>query len=140
MTRKLVVLTISSEFLAYQKDKLLKKLKTDRRGLVESEYYKTVSNPSTDVDRMLCRFSPIYYKTLFDSDSNNCYFCKSLVDYLCLENISATFQNPTLIDIKIGPVTWEPGCVDQYKMNKFPASAQVKFRICGMKVVFFTPV
>ena len=67
-----------------------------------------------------------------------CWFnCSFAVLYLKLEDVSKRFQHPCLMDIKVGPITYDHEA-DTAKImrekTKSPALPQVGFQIVGMRV------
>lgn len=65
-----------------------------------------------------------------------CYFCIS-ESYIRLEDVTCRFKNPSVMDVKMGPVTYDMEA-DEAKIArekaKFPALSKVGFQIVGFKV------
>jgi Inositol polyphosphate kinase len=81
--------------LIVREDKLLK-----RTGTAEIEFYSEVFSPDNKDQSLidLRKFLPHFYgvETIDGKD------------YLVLENLLASFKHPTILDCKIGKVTWSP--------------------------------
>ncbi|XP_071043033.1 inositol polyphosphate multikinase [Parasteatoda tepidariorum] len=57
--------------------------------------------------------------------------------FLCLEDVCETFSKPSILDVKIGKVTYDPeatGTKIEYEKSKYLYSEVLGFRILGMKV------
>lgn len=59
------------------------------------------------------------------------------VSYLKLEDVTRKFMKPCIMDIKVGPVTYDmeadPEKIKREK-SKFPALEEVGFQVVGIKV------
>ena len=70
-------------------------------------------------------------------------WCNSTESYIRLEDVTGRFQNPSVMDIKIGPITFDCEADDAKRdreLKKFPALSKVGFQILGIKVSFFCSV
>ena len=60
-----------------------------------------------------------------------------LAEYLVLEDLTATFSKPSILDLKLGKRVWDD-FADQEKIDrelkKYPAQETLGFRIIGMRV------
>jgi len=57
--------------------------------------------------------------------------------YLILKDLTAAFQHPCIIDIKMGTQTYEPDatqCKQYREIQKYPLQSEFGFRVVGMKV------
>nr|XP_042910265.1 inositol polyphosphate multikinase isoform X1 [Parasteatoda tepidariorum]XP_042910266.1 inositol polyphosphate multikinase isoform X2 [Parasteatoda tepidariorum]XP_042910267.1 inositol polyphosphate multikinase isoform X1 [Parasteatoda tepidariorum]XP_042910268.1 inositol polyphosphate multikinase isoform X1 [Parasteatoda tepidariorum] len=57
--------------------------------------------------------------------------------FLCLEDVCETFSKPSILDVKIGKVTYDPeatGTKIEYEKSKYLYSEVLGFRILGMKI------
>jgi len=63
--------------------------------------------------------------------------CFALVVYVKLEDIAREFRRPCVMDIKVGPITYDHEA-DEAKIGrekaKSPSLPQVKFQIVGIRV------
>ncbi|GFT66150.1 inositol polyphosphate multikinase [Trichonephila clavipes] len=103
------------------------------RSVKEVSLYENVfhDNHSDPVLEELKSFLPVYYgiQTVNILDKS--------VKYLCLQDVSETFQNPSILDVKIGPITYEKEAskkkIEEQK-SKFAYGEICGIRIVGMKV------
>ncbi|XP_050390379.1 inositol polyphosphate multikinase [Patella vulgata] len=57
--------------------------------------------------------------------------------YLKLENITSSFRKPSVMDVKIGAISWDPEATEakiNQEKSKFPPAQKVGFRFAGMRV------
>lgn len=106
----------------------------DPRSARELEFYQTVSSESCTNPHLLKlrKFLP-QFLGIWDPGSPS----KCAMKYMKIENVTAPFQHPSILDIKIGPQTYDPEApLQKREMEtcKFPAGKTLGFRILGMKV------
>lgn len=68
-------------------------------------------------------------------DSRFLFF--SDVEYLKLDDLTATFRRPSVLDVKIGAKTYDPLASPEkvaLESKKYAWSQQIGFRILGMRV------
>jgi len=67
--------------------------------------------------------------------------CLVPVSYLKLEDVTKSFQHPCLMDVKVGPITYDHEADDEKierEKAKSPALPQVGFQIVGVRVSVVT--
>ena len=97
----------------------------------ERKFYESISGDSKQLS-----FIPEYFGVL-SCTSTMSSVCSEEKEYLLLEDLTLCFNNPNVIDIKIGLQTYEPGASAQKILSettKYPPQATVGFRISGFKV------
>eukprot|EP01080_Neovahlkampfia_damariscottae_P011279 gene11279-4091_t len=58
-------------------------------------------------------------------------------EYLTLENLTFNFEQPCILDLKIGRKTYEPTAKKEkieYEISKYPQQKEIGFRFSGMKI------
>ncbi|XP_022254491.1 inositol polyphosphate multikinase-like isoform X1 [Limulus polyphemus] len=108
-------------------------IQEDIRGPREKAFYTKVFDAfcSDPVFLQLQSFLPKYrgcWITQFNSTK---------VEYMCLEDITDAFHKPCILDLKIGPRTFDPEAKPQkikIETEKYPAGKIIGFRILGMRV------
>ncbi|GIZ04171.1 hypothetical protein CEXT_566511 [Caerostris extrusa] len=116
--------------LRHKNGQILKPLFEDNgRAVKEMTFYESVfHNPLTDpLVEELAGFLPVFYGTKCINISGKD------IKYLCLEDVSGTFKNPSVLDVKIGPITYEIGA-SKNKINE-QRSKFVHGEVCGIRVV-----
>lgn len=105
----------------------------DRRSERELQFYKEVFQDNVnDIDRCLSQlrtFLPCFNGVHHDNQYN--------MDYLRLGDVLATMVHPSVMDIKIGPKTYDPEASNEKiatEMSKYKHAAVMGFRILGMRV------
>ena len=71
-----------------------------------------------------------HYNGLFHDDHMN-------IDYIRLEDITAHMMNISLLDVKIGYITYDPEASEEKRraeMSKYKYAKDLGFRILGMRV------
>lgn len=103
------------------------------RAVKELSFYEKVfhNHYSDPVLEELKSFLPIYYgiQDINISGKN--------VKYLCLQDVSDTFQNPSILDVKIGALTYDKEASEskiEEERSKFAYGEICGIRILGMKV------
>jgi hypothetical protein len=61
------------------------------------------------------------------------------VEYIVLEDVTAGFRNPSILDIKMGNQTWDQDCSEEKRTGHVARDAETTtgrmgFRFCGMRV------
>ncbi|KAF8770065.1 Inositol polyphosphate multikinase like protein [Argiope bruennichi] len=131
--------------LKHKNGQILKPLFEDNgRAEKELSFYDSVyKNSSADpLLEELKYFLPIFYGT------KNIYISGKDIKYLCLEDACGAFQNPSLLDLKIGRITYDEGASKEKigeQKAKFLHGEASGVRIVGMKVydeetqIYFAP-
>ncbi|GBN54736.1 Inositol polyphosphate multikinase [Araneus ventricosus] len=120
--------------LKHKNGQILKPLFEDNgRAEKELSFYENVfQNCSADpLLEELKHFLPVFYGT------KNIHISGKDIKYLCIEDASGSFQNPSVLDAKIGPITYEAGASEKKikeQREKFPHGEACGIRIVGMKV------
>ena len=63
--------------------------------------------------------------------------CLFLVQYFRLEDITKQFKNPNILDVKVGPITYDPDATPEkiaQEKSKYPPLPLVRFQLIGMRV------
>jgi 1D-myo-inositol-tetrakisphosphate 5-kinase/inositol-polyphosphate multikinase len=84
-----------------------------------------------NIMRQLARFVPTFY------GARTVHVFGTAHTFLEMEDITARFRQPCILDVKIGAVTWDPeASVDkvQYETMKYPLGQQLGFRLLGIRV------
>ncbi|OTF79014.1 inositol polyphosphate multikinase-like protein [Euroglyphus maynei] len=105
----------------------------DKRSRREQSFYETIfsNNGNTDDDCCLATLQKLvpHYNGLFHDPKMN-------IDYIRIEDITARMKNISLIDVKIGYITYDPEATEEKRlaeMNKYKHSKDLGFRILGMR-------
>nr|XP_027205569.1 inositol polyphosphate multikinase-like [Dermatophagoides pteronyssinus] len=107
----------------------------DKRSRREQSFYEIIfnnnSNSNNDNNDCLTQLRKLvpHYNGLFHDDQMN-------IDYIRLEDITAKMINISLLDVKIGYITYDPEASDEKRraeMNKYKYSKDLGFRILGMR-------
>ncbi|CAL1297500.1 unnamed protein product [Larinioides sclopetarius] len=120
--------------LKHKNGQILKPLFEDNgRAEKELSFYENVfQNSSADpLLEELKHFLPVFHGT------KNIHISGRDIKYLCIEDASGTFQNPSLLDMKIGRITYEAGASEKKikeQTEKFLHGEACGIRIVGMKV------
>ena len=112
-----------------------KPLQNDERGSKEVAFYTSLSSDPR-IPHNIRRYFPIFCGTKLVNASNG----SGLHPHLVLEDVVSCFQNPSIIDIKIGSRTWYPEASEDYiqkclKKDRETSSLPLGFRISGLKLV-----
>lgn len=107
----------------------------------EVRFYNELFQASTTIQHF-CKFYGLIWLKFDDTRPGEVteWFYQSTIDcipYMILENLTANFTTPGIIDIKIGRQTYEPGAPIskiEYEHQKFPMQKELGFRITGMKI------
>lgn len=105
----------------------------DNRCKRERLFYETIFNEQNNNDiciRTLRNFVP-HYNGIFHDDQMD-------IDYIRLEDVTANMFNVSILDIKIGSITYDPEATEEKRrseMNKFKYAKELGFRILGMRVI-----
>ncbi|CAM1306000.1 IPMK (predicted) [Pycnogonum litorale] len=118
--------------LKHEDGSILKPVSLDIRGERELQFYVRLfeSNP-TDDELTLRNFVPPYlgvFKTSFQDND---------VTYLKLKDVSSRYTHPCIMDVKIGPRTYDPLATPDKiikEMNKYPPVTSIGFRILGYRI------
>lgn len=100
---------------------VLKPFQSNGRGEREYEFYQSLSDPD------LQRYVPKFMGTISQSTQQ----------FIELEDITAPFVNPSIMDLKLGVRTYELNATAEkkaYEQQKFPLQEKLGFRLQGMKV------
>lgn len=101
----------------------------DKRSQREQCFYATINASKSERDLELKKLLP-KYKGLF-------YDPLSTVYYLRLENISERYEHSSVMDVKIGAITYDPEASPEKieaEINKYKHAQSMEYRILGMRV------
>lgn len=106
----------------------------DERGLREAEFYKSFSS-NVRVPHSIRKFFPNYFGTRILQASDGSGDCSHLV----LEDLTARYAHPSIIDVKIGSRTWYPQAKEEYfqkcfQKDKDTSTLTLGFRISGLQI------
>lgn len=119
-------------FLQSEDGCVLKPVLGPKKGLREVDFYKRVYDTNCDDDVLLRlrQFMPGYLGVWNTPEHPG-------LSYLKLEDVTRKFMKPCIMDIKVGPVTYDmeadPEKIKREK-SKFPALEEVGFQVVGIKV------
>ncbi|CAG9314225.1 unnamed protein product [Blepharisma stoltei] len=112
--------------LIFRRDKVLK-----RALPCELNFYTNLFNPNNQIPILLefQKFVPKFYGSQLIDGSN----------YIVLENLLWEYENPSIMDCKIGRVTWTrdhspPRCVTQQLRASKTTTSSLGFRITGLLI------
>ncbi|XP_023239545.1 inositol polyphosphate multikinase-like [Centruroides sculpturatus] len=60
------------------------------------------------------------------------------IKYLCIDDVTEAFVKPCILDIKVGPCTYDPEASPEkilHETIKYPISTITGFRILGMRML-----
>lgn len=104
----------------------------DKRSERELQLYSDIFNADNDCDPIvvhLRQFVPKFNGIFTDEKSGK--------SFLRLKDITIDFANPSILDVKIGPKTYDLEANEEKiksEINKYPFAQQIGFRILGMRV------
>lgn len=108
----------------------------DKRSNREHQFYETIFDTANDNDECTVRLRNLVprFKGLFEDIRTN-------RKYIRLDSATKTMLHPSLLDAKIGAITYDPEASEVKKhseLNKYRYAKDLGFRILGMKVRNFT--
>ncbi|KAL9239818.1 hypothetical protein vseg_014101 [Gypsophila vaccaria] len=111
-----------------------KPLQSGERGAKEAAFYESFSS-DTHVPDHIRRFFPKYYGTQSIEASDG----SGLQPHLVLDDLTAKYSNPSIMDTKIGSRTWYPKAPEAYiekclRKDRNSSSIPLGFRICGLQI------
>ncbi|KAJ7964710.1 Inositol polyphosphate multikinase [Quillaja saponaria] len=111
-----------------------KPLQNDGRGSNELAFYTTFTSDAR-IPYHIFGYFPKFYGTKVIEASDG----SGLHPHLVLQDIVFSFENPSLMDIKIGSRTWFPQASDDYidkcfKRDRETSSLSLGFRISGLQM------
>ncbi|CAH2322208.1 inositol polyphosphate multikinase, partial [Pelobates cultripes] len=114
---------------------VLKQLQPPPRGPRELDFYNMVfTKDCTDHNLLdLQKFLPKYFGTWSPSGSANDL-------YLKLEDVTRKFNEPCIMDVKIGQKSYDPYASSekiQQQVSKYPLMEEIGFLVLGMRVYHF---
>lgn len=108
------------------------------KGVEQRENDNRVDNNNETPDmshksimRQLAQFVPIFY------GARTVHVFGTARTFLEMEDITARFRQPCILDVKIGAVTWDPEASAekvQYETMKYPLGLELGFRLLGIRV------
>lgn len=104
----------------------------DKRSEREFRFYSTVWNSDNNNDLIIAQLRSFLaqYNGIFTNVKNGKNFIR-------LKDLTIDFNEPSILDVKIGPKTYDPEA-NQTKIiseiNKYQFAQQIGFRILGMRV------
>lgn len=119
-------------FLQSEDGCVLKPVLGPKKGLREVDFYKRVHDTNCDDDVLLRLrvFIPGYVGVWNTPEHPG-------LTYLKLEDVTSKFLKPCIMDIKVGPITYDmeadPDKIKREK-SKFPSLEEVGFQVVGIKV------
>ena len=130
-------------FIASYNDSVMLKPKMGNKSAFarEAEFYERLEKSSQKIT-FFAKYYGIYWLKKLSVDGLSSFALADINDneaYPCiaLENITAKFNRPSCIDIKIGTQTYEPSATNEkimYERSKFPFQEEIGFRVTGFKV------
>jgi 1D-myo-inositol-tetrakisphosphate 5-kinase/inositol-polyphosphate multikinase len=104
----------------------------DKRSERELRFYSTVWNPDNNNDIIIVqlRLFLAKYNGIFTDIKNGKNFIR-------LKDLTIGFNEPSILDVKIGPKTYDPEANPTKiitEINKYEFAQQIGFRILGMRV------
>ena len=134
---------------------LLKPMQADMRGSREVDFYETIAQHPYDprlfgMERFLCGYHGVLDAGSFqgqDQDFRKAWAARrsSLDDsqalilstnYIVLDDVTAEYNCPCIMDLKMGRETFEPDASPEKKakeLHKYPYQVDLGFRIVGMR-------
>lgn len=112
----------------WQSKSILKRLQPPPKGACEENFYKEITSslePSMKVLRSLC---PKFFGVVYDQQNWG---------YLKLEDLTRTFKNPCIMDVKMGRVTWDPNASEvkrKREESKYPPLKNLGFQFLGCRI------
>ncbi|XP_038877972.1 inositol polyphosphate multikinase beta-like [Benincasa hispida] len=111
-----------------------KPLQKDERGSKEVAFYKSLSS-NTKVPDNIRAFFPAFHGTQDIPASDG----SGLHPHLVLQDLISNYQNPSIVDIKIGSRTWYPQASEEYiqrcfKKDRETSSLALGFRLSGLQI------
>lgn len=111
-----------------------KPLQKDDRGSKEVAFYKSFSS-NTEVPDKIRTFFPAFHGTRDIPASDG----SGLHPHLVLEDLISNYENPSIVDIKIGSRTWYPQASEEYiqrcfKKDRQTSSLALGFRLSGLQI------
>ncbi|KAK2156728.1 hypothetical protein LSH36_206g00030 [Paralvinella palmiformis] len=115
------------------KDGTLVKPLIPHKGDKEWVFYHSVFEPSESMTKDIENLRPLLaqYFGIWNTPLH------PGINYIKLENITQKFSKPCILDVKVGPRSWQPGSSDEKRVRetqKYPPQSQVGFRLLGLKV------
>jgi 1D-myo-inositol-tetrakisphosphate 5-kinase/inositol-polyphosphate multikinase len=104
----------------------------DKRSEREFRFYSTVWNSDNNNDLIIAQLRSFLaqYNGIFTNVKNGKNFIR-------LKDLTIDFNEPSILDVKIGPKTYDPEA-NQTKIiseiNKYQFAQQIGFRILGMRI------
>ena len=111
-----------------------KPLQKDERGSKEVAFYKSFSS-NTKIPDKIRSFFPAFHGTRDIPASDG----SGLHPHLVLEDLISNYENPSIVDIKIGSRTWYPQASEEYiqrcfKKDRETSSLALGFRLSGLQI------
>lgn len=111
-----------------------KPLQKDERGSREAAFYQSFSSDARVPDHIR-RFFPKFYGTELVEASDG----SGQHPHLVLEDLTANYTNPSIMDVKIGSRTWYPQASEDYiqkcfKKDRETSSLFLGFRLAGLQI------
>jgi 1D-myo-inositol-tetrakisphosphate 5-kinase/inositol-polyphosphate multikinase len=111
-----------------------KPLQSDERGTNEAAFYTSFSS-TTRIPDHIRKFFPVFHGTQLLQASDG----SGLLPHLVLQDVVSNRLNPSIMDLKIGTMTWPPQASEDYiakclKKDRETTSVSLGFRITGFQV------
>lgn len=111
-----------------------KPLQKDERGSKEVAFYESLSS-NTEVPDNIRELFPVFHGTKLIPASDG----SGLHPHLVLQDLISSFENPSIMDIKIGSRTWYPQASEEYiqrcfKKDRITSSLALGFRLSGLRI------
>lgn len=102
------------------------------KGTRELEFYKKINDSTRDDEILRCfrRVTPQFFGVWTTPVHPG-------IQYIKMENITQRFQKPSLMDVKVGPISYVPEAGPDKvsrERSKFPPQEKLGFRILGIRV------
>ncbi|KAH7858393.1 hypothetical protein Vadar_023312 [Vaccinium darrowii] len=111
-----------------------KPLQSDERGTNEAAFYTSFSS-TTRIPDHIRKFFPVFHGTQLLQASDG----SGLLPHLVLQDVVSNRLNPSIMDLKIGAMTWPPQASEDYiakclKKDRETTSVSLGFRITGFQM------
>ncbi|XP_067131420.1 inositol polyphosphate multikinase-like [Centruroides vittatus] len=107
-------------------------IKNDPRGIRELEFYEKVFHNGNNTGVSVLQSLLPRFKGTWETTING-----NGIKYLCIEDVTEAFVKPCILDIKVGPCTYDPEASPEkilHETIKYPTSTITGFRILGMRI------
>lgn len=123
-------------------DKVYKPLQDDGKGMREADFYQVVQEMGQQHFPYVAKYFGIRNFVVNSAvpqiSPAGVPIRKVILPHLVLEDVTAPFDEPSVLDVKIGLTTYDPDCNDPAKIEsqkrKYPHQAEMGYSVAGMRV------